>query len=514
MKKSIQAVLTPEEAFNPAATKATAAKLAQIPYSQICDIVLTSRSIDARKHPVKIHAGFDIYTEPQQSKTFVYNPKNVTFSLEIHIIGAGPAGYFAALELIERGYKPIIIERGKNISDRKRDIALLAQGESLNPESNYSFGEGGAGTFSDGKLFTRSKRRDEVQRVLNLFNLHGASDNILFEAHPHIGTDKLPAIIENIRKTIEQAGGVILFNHKVTGFRFSNNKITALEINHGEIISVEKVILATGNSAQDIYEKLHGNQILIEPKGFAVGVRLEHKQELINTIQYHSKNYDSWLPPATYSISHQIDGRGVYSFCMCPGGIIVPATTTPQQTVVNGMSNSKRNSMFANSGFVVELRPEDFADFGRGGALAGLDFQANIEKLAYKNGASEYYAPAQRMLDFVNNKISKNIPPCSYMPGVVSSPLHNWLPRLIGKHLQKGFAAIGKHIPAFLTNDAVIVGVESRTSSPVKIPRNKTTLNHPECQNLYPCGEGAGFAGGIVSSAIDGILTAQAISML
>jgi len=514
MKKNIQTLLTPFEAYNSLETKRAVAKILHTDIENITEIVWKSRSIDARKYPVKIHANIDIYINQKPDiEPFRYLPENVSQSPEVHIVGAGPAGYFAALELIEKGLKPVILERGKNVSERKRDIALISQGKSLNTESNYSFGEGGAGTFSDGKLFTRTKKRDEIQRVINLLHKHGADSQILFESHPHIGTDKLPEIIENIRKTIIDAGGIVLFNHKVTDFKISGNKITEIEINNDFFIPVRTVILATGNSARDIYELLNRHNILMEPKGFAMGIRIEHQQELINSIQYNSKKYDKYLPAASYSIAQQVDERGVYSFCMCPGGIIVPATTEHQKTVVNGMSNSKRNSIFANSGFVVELQPCDFESFGRGGVLSGIDFQSHLEELAYKNGEPEFIAPAQRMLDFVQGKTSKTIPPCSYNPGVVSSPIHKWLPPVIGKSLQKGFFAIGKRINGFLTNDAVIVGVESRTSSPVKIIRDKEKHNHINIKNLYPCGEGAGYAGGIVSSAIDGILTARKICL-
>jgi len=512
MKKTVNTILTPEEAYNPDVTKHTVAKLINVKVEDITEIVWKKRSIDARKNPVKIHAELDIYVNKKSdNEIFAFTPQNVTNAPEIHIIGAGPAGYFAALELIENGYKPIIFERGKCVSERKRDIALLSQGKELNTESNYCFGEGGAGTFSDGKLFTRSKKRTETQKVLNLLHRHGAVNQILYEAHPHIGTDKLPVIIENIRKTIEQAGGIIHFNDKVTDFIISGNTVKAIEINYKEIVPVQKLILATGNSASDIYELFYNKKIPLEPKGFAMGVRIEHKQELINSIQYHSKKYDHWLPPASYSITQQIDGRGVYSFCMCPGGIIVPSTTEINRTVVNGMSNSTRNSIFANSGFVVELQPADFASFGRGGVMSGIDFQSYLETLAYKKTESQFKAPAQRMLDFVQHKKSKNIPACSFMPGVVSLPLHEWLPPVIGNKLQKGFIAAGKRINGFLTNDAVITGVESRTSSPVKIVRDKEKFYHVTIHNLYPCGDGAGYAGGIVSAAIDGILTAKAV---
>lgn len=514
MIRKITAVLTPQQAYDKESTLQFAAKNANVNVKDIQHLQWISRSIDARKYPAKINATFEIFIgEKPQKSTFEYDIKNVESAEKIHIVGSGPAGYFAALELIENGYCPIIFERGKDISNRKRDVASLSKNEALNPDSNYAFGEGGAGTFSDGKLYTRSKKRNEIRKVLELFHYHGAQENILFEAHPHIGTDILPIVIENIRKTIIKAGGSVLFEHNVTNFTFENNKIVALEINNSTTVPVQTVILATGHSAHNIYEILNNHKIPLESKNFAMGVRLEHPQEIINAIQYHTHKYDKYLPPATYALTQQINGRGVYSFCMCPGGIIVPATTEKNKTVVNGMSNSKRNSAFANSGFAVEIRSSDFDGYGRGGALCGLDYQANLEKMAFQNGGNGQTAPAQRMYDFVKGRISGSLPKCSYMPGVISSPVHLWLPDVIGVTLKKGFESIGNRIKGFVTNDAVVVGVESRTSSPVRIPRHKETYKHITINNMYPCGEGAGYAGGIVSSAIDGILIAQSISM-
>lgn len=513
MIRKINTVLTPQQAYDNETTLITAAKIAKVNVNDIQHLQWINRSIDARKYPTKINATFELYIgeQPTQSE-FEYKLKNVSKNKQIHIVGAGPAGYFAALELIENGLCPIIFERGKEISARKRDIALLSQNKEVNPESNYAFGEGGAGTFSDGKLYTRSKKKLEVRKVLELFHLHGAQNNILFEAHPHIGTDVLPLVIENIRKTIIKAGGEILFEHNVTDFKFKNNKIEAVVINDSITIEVEELILATGHSAHNIYETLHKLNIPLEAKSFAMGIRLEHPQQIINSIQYHTHKYDPYLPPATYALTQQINGRGVYSFCMCPGGIIVPATTNNKKIVVNGMSNSSRNSPYANSGFAVEIRTEDFEGYGRGGSLSGLDYQANLEKMAFLNGGNGQTAPAQRMYDFVKGRVSGSIQDCSYNPGVISSPVHLWLPEIIGDTLRKGFESLGKRIKGFLTNDGVVVGVESRTSSPVRIPRNKETLNHITIKNMYPCGEGAGYAGGIVSSAIDGICIAQEIA--
>ncbi len=512
MVHNIKTVLSPHDAFNPEATTAALARHLKIEASHIRAVRWISRSIDSRKFPAKIHATLDVYVgENPKKEAFDYQMQNIENAVEVHITGAGPAGYFAALELIEQGFKPVIFERGKDISNRKRDVATLSRNQELNPDSNYAFGEGGAGTFSDGKLYTRSKKKEEIRKVLNLFHLHGAQDEILYETHPHIGTDILPAVIENMRKTIQNAGGKVLFDHKVTNLFFEGNTVVAIEVNNSLKISVQNLILATGHSAHNIYEMLNNNKIALESKGFAMGVRIEHPQELINSIQYHTHKYDKWLPAATYAITQQINNRGVYSFCMCPGGIIVPATTETDGTVVNGMSNSNRNSEFANSGLVVEIRPDDFQNYGRANALSGLDFQRNLEQMAFNNGGSGQIAPAQRMYDFAKGRISGSLPKCSYMPGVISSPMNLWLPDIIGKTLQQGFLSIGKRIPGFLTNDALIVGVESRTSSPVRIPRDKETYNHIAVSNLYPCGEGAGYAGGIVSSAIDGILVARAI---
>ncbi|HON18575.1 MAG TPA: FAD-binding protein [Salinivirgaceae bacterium] len=512
MVKTIETILSPKEAFDNKETIQYAARKLFLSADNIKGIRWKYRSIDARKYPVRIHSKFDVFVnEKPCSRDISIQFPDVSRSPEIHIVGSGPAGYFAALELIQLGLKPIVFERGKNVSDRKRDIAQLLKNFGLNPDSNYAFGEGGAGTFSDGKLYTRVKRKEEIQKVLQIFYHHGAQENILYESHPHIGTDVLPRVIENIRRTIERCGGKILFNHKVTDFVIRNNQIAQLEINHSERIDVSIVILATGHSARDIYQILLNHNIKLESKGFAMGVRIEHPQELINTIQYHGKNYDRHLPPASYSITKQIDGRGVYSFCMCPGGIIVPASSQEKQLVVNGMSNSKRNSPFANSGFVVELRPDDMAGFSDDSTLGGLKFQIHLEQLAYDQVGKNQMAPAQRMSDFVQGKISQNIPQNSYLPGVVSFPLHEWLPEPIGSSLRKAFMSLGKQIPGFLTNEAIIVGVESRSSSPIRIPRDKEKLSNPQICNLFPCGEGAGFAGGIVSSAIDGMLAARSV---
>jgi len=475
---------------------------------------IVKRSIDARSRSVKFNievlcACNETQKLPQPQLHF--DKKNVANAPAVHIVGAGPAGLFAALQLIERGLKPVIFERGKNVSERKRDLALLNKNEVLNPNSNYCFGEGGAGAFSDGKLFTRSKKKGNNRRVLELLVLHGASPEILIDAHPHLGSDKLPAIITNIRNTILECGGEVHFNTKVEDFIISNKRIQALQTSQG-VVDVQNLILASGHSARDVYYKLHERGVELQAKPCAMGVRAEHPQEFIDEVQYHKAPMD-FLPAATYSLVHQAQGRGVYSFCMCPGGIIVPSASDFEQTVVNGMSNSQRNSPFANSGVVVELRVEDFAEFSEHGVLAGLRFQEHLEKLAYLNGGKQQIAPAQRICDFVKGKISGDLPGTSYIPGVVNSPLHFWLPPTISTRLQEAFKAFDKKLRGYASfhSDGLIVGVETRTSSPLRIPRNAETLRHEHIENLFPCGEGAGYSGGIVSSAVDGMLCAERI---
>jgi uncharacterized FAD-dependent dehydrogenase len=403
------------------------------------------------------------------------------------------------------------LERGKNIHERKKDIAQLNKNQSLNENSNYCFGEGGAGTFSDGKLFSRSKKRGNTQRILEIFHYHGAQDEILYEAHPHIGTDKLPQVVENMRKTITDCGGQVIFNAKVIDLLINNTKIEGVKIENGEIFRSKAVILATGHSARDIYQLLDNKKIMLQSKGFAVGVRVEHPQALIDEIQYsHKKN--KFLPAASYNLVNQVEGRGVYSFCMCPGGIIVPSATEQKQVVVNGMSSSKRNSHFANSGIVVEIKPEDLVDYQQFGKLAGLHFQQYLENLAFVNNGGRFQtAPAQRLDDFVRLKLSADLPESSYLPQIISSPMHFWLPKIVGQRLRSGFKLFDKKMKGFITSEAVILGVETRTSSPIRIIRDNETLQHPQIHGLYPCGEGAGYSGGITSSAIDGERAAEVI---
>jgi uncharacterized FAD-dependent dehydrogenase len=418
---------------------------------------------------------------------------------------------FAALRLIELGIRPVIIERGKDVSARKKDIARISREQVINPDSNYCFGEGGAGTFSDGKLYTRSKKRGDNRRVLELLCLHGANENILYEAHPHLGTDKLPGIISKVRKSITDSGGLFLLEKRVSDFILDGNEIKGVVISGNEKFSSPFVILATGHSARDIYEICTAHGIDLEQKPFAMGIRVEHPQELIDRAQYHGNPRGQYLPAASYSLVKQIDGRGVYSFCMCPGGFIVPSATIQEEVVVNGMSPSGRNSPFANSGIVVEIKPEDLLKYSKSGELAGIEFQKELEREAWNNGGCTQKAPAQRVTDYVGGTTSGSLPKVSYFPGVTSSPLHNWLPEAIGKRLKDGFRLFNSMIKGFITDEAVILGVESRTSSPVRIPRDPETFQHIKISGLYPCGEGSGYAGGIVSSAVDGMKAAEAI---
>lgn len=472
------------------------------------------RSIDARRRPVMVNLTVRVYINelPQDDgyETIIYG--DVSQAPQVVVVGAGPAGLFASLRLIEAGFRPILIERGKDVHARRRDIALISREHRVDPESNYGFGEGGAGAFSDGKLYTRSKKRGNVNRILNILCQHGASTSILADAHPHIGTDKLPRVIENIRNQIIRSGGEVHFETRMTGLLIHNDTVVGVTTACGKSFR-GPVILATGHSARDVYYYLHDTGITLEAKGMAVGVRLEHPQQLIDSIQYHSPNgRGKYLPAAEYSFVTQVNGRGVYSFCMCPGGFVVPAATGPNQLVVNGMSPSNRGSRWANSGMVVEMRPEDYPDMDKYGVLAGIKFQEYLEQLCFVNGNCRQTAPAQRMADFVSGRNSSTLAVSSYTPGLVASPLHFWMPEHITTRLREGFKYFGKISHGFLTNEATMIGVETRTSSPVRIPRDNERMSHITLRGLYPCGEGAGYAGGIVSAAIDGERCAEAIA--
>lgn len=488
-------------------------------------IKILKRSIDARNRNIKINLTLvAAINELIPQEDFHFNYTNVLDAKRsCHIIGAGPAGLFAALRCLELGIKPIIIERGKDIKARRRDLAAINKEHVVNPESNYCFGEGGAGTYSDGKLYTRSNKRGDIDKILKTLVYHGANEDIRVDAHPHIGTNKLPQLIEKIRETILYFGGELRFNTKLIDFTISKDKVRSIlisELGIEQELPIESLILATGHSARDIYELLYKKNILIEAKPFAIGVRAEHPQELIDRIQYHCGSVEavsevrSYLPAASYSLVNQVKGHGVYSFCMCPGGIIAPCATQQQEIVTNGWSPSKRNNPYANSGIVVGLELSDYEPFKHFGALAGLEFQKQLELKAWQMGGKTQTAPAQRLLDFVNGKVSSDLPSCSYQPGLKSVDMQQVLGKLVGPALKEGFKLFGAKMRGYLTNDAVIVGVESRTSTPVRIPRDKETLTHPQLTNLFPCGEGAGYAGGIVSAAMDGERCANACNAM
>ncbi len=513
MPKEFQIQVTPEVAAKHELLLDYVVVTCGIASAEIKNLVIQKRSIDARQKIVKINLKVVVYFNDDEDVKEITLPdyKNVSNNKEILIIGAGPAGLFAALQLIELGLRPIVLERGKDVKERRRDLKALNQDHIVNPDSNYCFGEGGAGTYSDGKLYTRSKKRGDVNRVLELLVGFGASADILVDAHPHIGTNKLPQVITKIREKIIACGGVVLFNTKVTDILVKENAVCGVEVNNNETILSDNIILATGHSARDIFELLHKKNILIEAKSFAIGVRVEHPQQLIDKIQYSCDYRGDYLPPAPYNIVKQIDGRGMYSFCMCPGGIIAPCATSPGELVTNGWSPSKRDQATANSGIVVELKPEDFAPFKQFGALAGLEFQKNIEQLAWQVAGETQKVPAQRMVDFTQKKVSTVIPKTSYVPGTTSTELGTVFPDFLTNTLRKGFVEYGKTMKEYFTNEAILHAPESRTSSPVRIPRDATTLQHIQIKGLYPCGEGAGYAGGIISAAIDGEKCAQMI---
>lgn len=544
MIQEYQLRILPEIAVNEQRLKSYLAQEKGLNLRDIQATRILKRSIDARQRTIFINLKVRVYInelpKEDEYEHTVYN--KVEGKPQVVVVGAGPGGLFAALRLIELGLRPIVIERGKNVRDRKKDLAQISREHAINPESNYSFGEGGAGAYSDGKLYTRSKKRGNVDKILNVFCQHGASTSILADAHPHIGTDKLPRVIENMRNTIIECGGEVHFQTRMDALIIEKGEVKGIETQTGETF-LGPVILATGHSARDVYRWLAAHEVTLESKGIAMGVRLEHPAHLIDQIQYHSKTgRGKYLPAAEYSFVTQVEGRGVYSFCMCPGGFIVPAASGPEQVVVNGMSPSNRGSRWSNSGMVVEIQPEDILGMQQSLAdetkakqneqllqlnpslctaklttinqelLSVLHFQEELERQCWLQGGRQQIAPAQRMLDFTRKKLSYDLPESSYAPGLISSPLHFWMPDFISRRLSLGFQQFGKSSRGFLTNEAVMIGVETRTSSPVRIVRDKETLQHITVRGLFPCGEGAGYAGGIVSAGVDGERCAEAVA--
>lgn len=545
MVNEYQLRVLPEQAASEQSLKQYISREKGLDVRTINAVQVIKRSIDARQRTifVNVKARVFINEQPDNEQFIRTEYKNVEHARQVIVVGAGPGGLFAALKLIELGLKPIIVERGKNVHERKEDLARISREHKVDPESNYSFGEGGAGAYSDGKLYTRSKKRGNTDKILNVFCQHGASTSILVDAHPHIGTDKLPRVIENMRNTILECGGEVHFQTRMDALLIEGDQVTGITTDTGKELH-GPVILATGHSARDVYRWLYSNGVELEAKGIAVGVRLEHPSMLIDQIQYHNKaGRGKYLPAAEYSFVQQVDGRGVYSFCMCPGGFVVPAASGPHQIVVNGMSPSNRGTKWSNSGMVVELRPEDLNDptlsltgsepfpgsaeekteelIAQSGALkegeihtlAMMRFQEKLEQTCWQQGNMRQTAPAQRMVDFTRKKLSYDLPDSSYSPGLVSSPLHFWMPQFISERLSKGFQLFGKCSHGFLTNDAVMIAVETRTSSPVRIIRDNETLQHVRVKGLFPCGEGAGYAGGIVSAGIDGERCAEAAAL-
>lgn len=542
MVNEYQLRILPEQAASEQSLKTYISREKGLDIRTINAVRVLKKSIDARQRTIYVNVKVQVFIN-EVPDTQEYTPteyKNVSGKPQVIVVGAGPGGLFAALRLIELGLRPIVIERGKNVRERKEDLAKISREHKVDPESNYSFGEGGAGAYSDGKLYTRSKKRGNVDKILNVFCQHGASTSILIDAHPHIGTDKLPRVIENMRNTILECGGEVHFKTRMDAIIIEKNKVVGIETNDGRTFR-GPVILATGHSARDVYRWLYANGVKMETKGLAVGVRLEHPSMLIDQIQYHNKNgRGKYLPAAEYSFVQQVDGRGVYSFCMCPGGFVVPAASGPHQLVVNGMSPSNRGTKWSNSGMVVEIRPEDLNDptlqlqaceviegsaeqqteelirktakDGEQSVLAMMQFQEKLEQICWQQANMRQTAPAQRMVDFTRKKLSYDLPVTSYSPGIISSPLHFWMPEFISGRLSKGFEMFGRSSRGFLTNDAVMIAVETRTSAPVRIVRDNETLQHVTVEGLFPCGEGAGYAGGIVSAGVDGERCAEAVS--
>jgi hypothetical protein len=519
MQKEIEVVCPPEHIFDLDQIKSIILAQEKLKPVDLTSFKIRKRSIDARsKNPIYRLKVVLYIKESAAPEIFSINYPNIKDAKPIIVVGAGPAGLFAALKLIELGLKPVIIERGKNVKDRRRDLAVINKEGKINSESNYCFGEGGAGTYSDGKLYTRSNKRGDVNKMLQILVSHGATEDILIDARPHIGTNKLPQVISSIRETILNAGGEIHFNTKLLDITIENNQVQSITTNLGTI-PTKHVILATGHSAKDIYYLLHKRNISLEAKPFALGVRIEHPQYIIDQSQYHCPTRHQNLPPSYYSLVTQVQNRGVFSFCMCPGGIIAPCATQENEIVVNGWSPSKRNNPFANSGTVVQVNLSDIPNANVNNPFALLEFQTQIENQAYLAGGGNLKAPAQRMVDFVNNKTSQDLPTNSYLPGLTASNLNEILPSFIAQSLKDALPQFGKNIPSvfgnggYYTNEAILVGVESRTSSPIRIPRNSETLQHPQVQGLFPCAEGAGYAGGIISAAIDGQASATAVSI-
>jgi uncharacterized FAD-dependent dehydrogenase len=512
MQQQISISLSPAEAANEALIRRAIAEEAGVTPARITGYNIRKRSIDARKRQIRVVMQLEVFIDEPAHAPEAFDPQlqNVSTAPPVLIVGAGPAGLFAALRLISLGFKPIVLERGKDVRSRRRDLAAMNKQGLVNPESNYCFGEGGAGTYSDGKLYTRSTKRGNVQRILQLFHHFGADERILYEAHPHIGTNKLPHIISAMRQQITDCGGEVRFETKMTGLLIRDGAISGLQTADGQNIEGRAVILATGHSARDVFEVLHRQGIAIESKPFALGVRIEHPQALVDSIQYHCITRDPYLPPAAYSVVTQAQGRGVFSFCMCPGGIIAPASTAPGEVVVNGWSPSKRNNPFANSGTVVAVHEQDFAAYGFTGPLAAMHYQQMVERRAFEAGGGQLVAPAQRMTDFVAGKLSASLPDCSYLPGIRSVQMREVLPEAVFLALQQAVKDFGKKMKGYLSREAILVATESRTSSPVRIPREAGSLQHPQIAGLFPCGEGAGYAGGIVSAAIDGERCAEA----
>lgn len=534
MIEEYQIRILPEQAASEEGIKRYLSKEKGIDVRTLNQVRVLKRSIDARQRTIYVNLKVRAYiNEFAQDDQYIHTEyPDVSSRPRVVVVGEGPGGLFASLRLIELGYRPVVLERGKDVRERKKDLSNITKTQKVDAESNYCFGEGGAGAYSDGKLYTRSKKRGSVDKILNVFCQHGANTNILADAHPHIGTDKLPRVIENMRNTILQCGGEVHFQTKMTSFIIDGDKVIGVEAVNLQTGTEETyrgpVILATGHSARDVYRYLAASRIEIEAKGIAVGVRLEHPAHLIDQIQYHNKNgRGKYLPAAEYSFVTQVDGRGVYSFCMCPGGFVIPAATGPQQLVVNGMSPSNRGTAWSNSGMVVETHPEDVASFVQehqaillsdaslsssaeeevlspDSPLTMMHFQQIVEKQCWQQGNMKQTAPAQRMADFVNNRLSYDLPKSSYAPGLISSPLHFWMPSFVSKRLQEGFNTFGKNAHGFLTNEATLIAMETRTSSPVRILRDRDTLQHVRLQGLFPCGEGAGYAGGIVSAGVDG----------